>query len=69
MFKGGTQGDGLHYSAVTLVSPIAEVNGQGFKFHSEEMGCLIEKKQDTRAKRKKYYRRNTIELNRKVLVK
>ncbi len=33
MFKRGTQGDGLHHSAVTLVSPIAEVNGQGFKFH------------------------------------
>jgi hypothetical protein len=41
MFKGGTQGDGLHYSAVTLVSPIAEVNGEGFKFHREEVGAKL----------------------------
>ena len=39
MFKGGTQGDGLHHSAVTLVSPIAEVNGEGFKFHRYKFYC------------------------------
>ena len=39
MFKGGTQGDGLHHSAVTLVSPIAEVNGEGFKFHRYKFNC------------------------------
>jgi hypothetical protein len=39
MFKGGTQRDGLHHSAVTLVSPIAEVDGEGFKFHRAVFYC------------------------------
>ena len=33
------QGDGLHHGAVTLASPIAEVNGEGFKFHRVVVFC------------------------------
>jgi hypothetical protein len=61
MFKGGTQGDGLHHSTVTLVSPIAEVNGEGFKFHREEMGAELRRSKIQEPREKSI--KNEIQLN------